>query len=163
MQEDCGALVVPEEEEAYERQARENFRALLDDMSFFEEMAILGFGRFQFSRRRRMAIEFRGVYMALWRLALGSSFPERADAVFSAFCEGYARRSRDRHAPETVQKARDYWQMLRDASPRDFRSLAEQLTTLLSPRYGDEKQQAVSLKLALHLRSMYRLIFDRLI
>lgn len=162
MQEDCSAAVALSDGETYERQARENFRALLNDMAFFEEMAILGLGRFQFSRRRRMAAEFRGVYMAVWRLALGSSFPEQADAIFAAFCQEYLRRSRDGHAEDVVRKAEEYWNMLRDAPAKDFRSLAEHLAGLATRR-DEERRQAVILKLALHIRAMYRLIFDRLI
>lgn len=161
-EEDCGADVAVGDGEAYERQARENFRALLNDMSFFREMAILGLGRFQFSLRRRMTSEFRGVYMAVWRLALGSSFPEEADAMFSAFCRDYLRHSRDRNARDVVLKAKEYWNMLRDDAGKDFRTLAGPLASLPA-RAGDEQKQAVSLRLALHIRSMYRLIFDRLI
>lgn len=162
MQEDCSAAVALSDEETYARQARENFRALLNDMCFFEELSILGLGRFQFSRRRRMVAEFRSVYMAVWRLALGSSFPEEADAIFAAFCQEYLRRSRDRQAQDIVRKAEEYWHMLRDASAKDFRSLAEQLANL-SARCDEEDRQAVTLKLALHIRTVYRLIFDRLI
>ena len=70
MQEDCSAAVALSDEETYARQARENFRALLNDMCFFEELSILGVGRFQFSRRRRMVAEFRSVYMGVWRWTL---------------------------------------------------------------------------------------------
>ncbi len=161
MQEVCGAAVVPNDEETYERQARENFRALLNDMDFFEEMAILGLGRFQFSRRRRMAAEFRALYMALWRLALGSSFPDRADDMFSAFCREYMKRSRDRAAQDVVRRAGEYWAELRETSSQDFRCLAEPL--VVESGYDEEKRMGVSLKLALHIRSIYRLIFDRLI
>ena len=163
MQEDCSAAVALGDGETYERQARENFRALLDDRCFFEELAILGLGRCQFSRRRRMVADFRGVYMAVWRLALGSSFPGEADAMFSSFCRDYLRRSRDRNAQEVVQKAKEYWDMLRDAPAKDFRRLAEHLATLSARQGDDEHRQAVILKLALHIRAMYRLIFDRLI
>lgn len=162
MQEKCGAGIALSDGEAYERQARENFRALLNDMSFFKEMAILGLGRFQFARRRRMAAEFRGVYMAVWRLALASSFPGEADAIFATFCRDYLRHSRDRNAQDVVLKAKEYWNMLRDDPGKDFRNLAGHLAGLPA-RADDDQRQAVSLRLALHIRSMYRLIFDRLI
>ena len=109
-----------------------------------------------------MVAEFRSVYMAVWRLALDSSFPGEADAIFTSFCQEYLRRSRDRLAQDIVRKAEEYWHMLRDASAKDFRSLAEQLANL-SARCDEEHRQAVTLKLALHIRTVYRLIFDRLI
>ena len=162
MQEDGSAAVALSDGEIYEQQARENFRALLDDMVFFEELAILGLGRFQFARRRKMVDEFRGMYMAVWRLALGSSFPERADAIFADFCREYLRRSRDRHAEDVVRKAESYWTMLREAATKDFLSLAEHLANLAA-RHDEDHRRAVVLKLALHIRAMYRLIFDHLI
>ena len=73
-------LAEPDESPAITQVALDNFAALLDDADFTAELELVGVGRFQFLRRRQMCLELRGLYMALWRLALSRSFPNDADA-----------------------------------------------------------------------------------
>lgn len=68
------------------QEALENFAALLEDADFTAELELMGIGRMQFMRRRQMLVEWRGLYMALWRLALSSSFPQDAEHIFATFC-----------------------------------------------------------------------------
>ena len=66
------------DDESAVSEALENFAALLDDADFTAELELMGIGRMQFMRRRQMLVEWRGLYTALWRLALASSFPQDA-------------------------------------------------------------------------------------
>lgn len=141
--------------------ALDNFAALLDDTDFTAELELTGIGRFQFLRRRQMTLELRGLYMALWRLALAHSFPNDADAMFATFLHGYLTRHPDKAARQAAERARQYWDMLQPMGDADFNDVARHITSF-SER--DEKTcRTLTLKLALHIRKIYRFIFDRLI
>ena len=89
-----------EEEQSFVQLALDNFAALLDDVDFSAELALLGIGRLQFLRRRQMLVELRGLYIALWRLALGRSFPNDADTMLSVFLHRYLMTNNDKLAPQ---------------------------------------------------------------
>ena len=121
------------------QEALENFAALLEDADFTAELELMGIGRMQFMRRRQMLVEWRGLYMALWRLALSSSFPQDAEHIFATFLHAYR-----------IAKG--------DA---DFSDVARHLGSF---SVQDEKQaRSLTLRLVLHIRRAYKIIFDRLI
>ena len=154
-------LAEPDESPAITQVALDNFAALLDDADFTAELELVGVGRFQFLRRRQMCLELRGLYMALWRLALSRSFPNDADAMFATFLHGYLTRHPEKGARPAAERARQYWGMLQPTGDADFNAVARHLTSFAE---RDEKaQRTLTLKLALHIRSVYRFIFDRLI
>ena len=154
-------LAEPDDAPGVTQVALENFAVLLDDADFTAELELTGVGRFQFLRRRQMMLELRGLYMALWRLALARSFPNDADAMFATFLHGYLTRHPDKAARQAAERARQYWGMLQPTGDADFHDVARHLTTF-SER--DEKaRRTLTLKLALHIRQVYRCIFDRLI
>lgn len=158
---DSVAAAVQPDAEDYSRAAMENFGAVLDGSDFAAEMDIVGLGRFQFSRRTQMRVECRGMYIALWRLALGRSFPANAHVIFSTFCDAYGRRRGDKHAPAVIQRAKDYWELLRDTDGKDFCDVAERIVSLFVTE--EARIRNLVLKLALHMRTTYQMIFDRLI
>ncbi len=141
--------------------ALENFQALLDDADFSLELELLGIRRMQFMRRRQMLRELRGLYAALWRLALGRSFPEDAENIFSAFLYQYLEAHPDKQGRQTCERARQYWAMLEPTGDADFSSVARHLTSFSAQ--PEKETKAVTLRLALHIRKLYRFIFDRLI
>lgn len=154
-------LAEQDETPAITQVALDNFAALLDDADFTPELELMGVGRFQFLRRRQMSLELRGLFMALWRLALSRSFPNDADAMFAAFLHGYLSRHADKGARQAAERARQYWGMLQPKGDADFNDVARHLTSFAE---RDEKaQRSLTLRLALHIRSVYRFIFDRLI
>lgn len=154
-------LAEPDESPAITQVALDNFAVLLDDADFTAELELVGVGRFQFLRRRQMCLELRGLYMALWRLALSRSFPNDADAMFATFLHGYLTRHPEKSARPAAERARQYWGMLQPTGDADFNAVARHLTSFAE---RDEKaQRTLTLKLALHIRSVYRFIFDRLI
>ncbi len=149
------------DEQSLVDEALANFTALIDDFDFCAEMELLGIGRMQFLRRKQMIIEFKGLYIALWRLGLGSSFPRYADDMLTIFLRRYGRRHGDRTGAQIAERASQYWGMILPHGDANFNNLA---THLISLQTGDHKDdRALTLKLALHIRSIYRLIFERLI
>lgn len=151
-------LAEPDETPSITQVALDNFAALLDDADFTIELELTGVGRFQFMRRRQMHLELRGLYMALWRLALSRSFPADADAMFATFLHGYLTRHPD---AKVAERARQYWGMLQPTGDANFYDVARHLTSFAE---RDEKtQRTLTLKLALHIRQVYGFIFDRLI
>lgn len=159
---------MPDPAEVYEEQqdivqlALDNFAALLDDVDFSRELAALGIGRLQFLRRRQMLIELRGLYIALWRLALGRSFPHDADVMFSVFIHGFLMRNRgDKIARAIAERGRQYWGMLEPVGDSDFTDVAKHLISFAAREEKD--RPALALRLALDIRSIYSTIFERLI
>lgn len=143
------------------QEALANFAALLEGFDFAEELELLGIGRLQFLRRRQMAIELRGLFIALWRLALARSFPDNADEMLASFLNQYVAVRPDKIARQTAERAVQYWGMLEPAGDADFQNVARHLTSFVVTDQGDNR--ALTLKMALHIRKAYCFIFDRLI
>lgn len=149
------------DDESVAREALENFAALLDGADFTAELELMGIGRMQFMRRRQMLVEWRGLYMALWRLALASSFPQDAERMFAAFLRSYDAAHPDKLSARIMERARQYWGMLQPKGDTDFSDVARHLCSF---SVQDEKQaRNLTLRLVLHIRKIYRIIFDRLI
>ncbi|WP_291440264.1 hypothetical protein [Desulfovibrio sp.] len=143
------------------RQALDNFAALFEDADFTVELDYLGVGRMQFLRRRQMLLELRGLYVALWRLALARSFPQDAGQMFDTFLQEYKAGHKDRTNAQVLVRAREYWGMLEPMGDGDFSEVARHLTSFFART--DQGDKSVNLKLVLHIRKVYQLIFDRLI
>lgn len=143
------------------QEALDNFAALLDGMDFEATLELMGIGRFHFMRRRQMKVALRGLYMALWRLALQSSFPQDGEAMFERFLHTYAETHTGRVPAQEIERARQYWRMLQPRGDSDFSCLGEHLASFSTQEGQDQRRQA--LKLVLEIRKAYRFIFDRLI
>lgn len=142
-------------------EALANFAALIDDLDFEAELELMGIGRLQFLRRRQMQIELKGLYIALWRLALARSFPHNADEMFATFLQRYSASHPGKPGTPTVERASQYWAMLAPSGDADFHGLARHLLSFLDP--SPKEMRPLELGLALHIRSAYRFIFERLI
>ncbi|WP_353118970.1 hypothetical protein [Nitratidesulfovibrio sp.] len=142
-----------------------NFAALLDSFDFTPEIDAMGIGRMQFLRRKRALQDLRALFIALWRLALRRSFPNDHEVIFETFLERFqqapARNADRREAAALTEKVRGYVGMLEHKGDADFSEAAHHLVSLLS--LGDAEAKALRLRLALHIRSTYKLIFDKLI
>lgn len=149
------------DEEAVIREALDNFAALIGDMDYNDAINLMGLGRFQFLRRKRMRLELMALYMALWRLALARSFPPHADAMFATFLAEYEGSHTGKACEGVTARAREYWAMIHPVGDSDFSDVARHLTSFLISDQRDVR--ALTLKLALHIRSAYRFIFERLI
>ena len=149
------------DDESAVSEALENFAALLDDADFTAELELMGIGRMQFMRRRQMLVEWRGLYMALWRLALASSFPQAAERMFATFLRSYHAAHPDKLGSRIMERAQEYWGMLQPKGDADFSDVARHLGSF---SVQDEKQaRSLTLRLVLHIRRAYKIIFDRLI
>ncbi len=143
------------------RAALDNFKALLADADFTLELELLGIKRLQFMRRNQMQTELMGLYMALWRLALARSFPVDAQPMFELFQQEYAKAHKDKHSNHIVQRANEYWAMLEPRGDADFSEVARHLSSFSTQDPNQAK--SINLKLVLHIRKIYKLVFDRLI
>lgn len=141
--------------------ALDNFAVLIDDFDFRAEMDMLGIGRMQFMRRKQMTIEFKGLYIALWRMALARSFPRFADDMLTIFLRRYGRRHGEKIGSQIAERATQYWGMILPHGDTDFSNVAAHLLSFLP---GEQKEdRALTLKVALRVRSVYDFIFERLI
>lgn len=143
------------------RTALENFKALLADADFTLELELLGIRRMQFMRRRQMQTELMGLYMALWRLALARSFPVDAQKMFELFQQEYMQVHKDKNSKHIMRRANEYWAMLEPTGDADFSDVARHLCSFSMQNPNQAK--SINLKLVLHIRKIYKLVFDRLI
>ena len=143
------------------RAALDNFKALLADADFTLELELLGVRRMQFMRRGQMQAELMGLYIALWRLALARSFPADADSMFEAFQNEYAQEHKDKRSAHILRRAREYWAMLEPRGDSDFSEVARHLCSFSTQ--DPHQARSINLKLVLHIRKIYKLVFDRLI
>lgn len=149
------------DDESTALEALENFQVLLDGADFTAELELLGIGRLQFLIRRRMLTELRGLYTALWRLALASSFPVDAQLMFTAFLRQYGAAHPDKQTQLMLERAGEYWGMLQPKGDTDFSNVARHLCSFFTQ---DEKQaRSMTLRMVLNIRRAYTIIFDRLI
>ncbi len=155
------AAVTLDSSSEFAQEAVDNFLILLDDLDYNIYYEILGIGRFQFLRHKQMFIELKSLHMALWRLAIASSFPNDAEKMFPAFLDAYSLKHPGRVDAQIVQRAPQYWGMIAPIGDSDFSSIARHIISFFPPREKDLK--AITLKLALRLHVSYRFIFDRLI
>jgi hypothetical protein len=139
------------------------FLALLDSYDFDAELAIFGFKKHQFIKRKKARRELAALFIALWDLALQKSFPAERELVFEEFISRYAYSAKGNNKDVDLQlRSIDvYVTLLQKKRDSDFSEVASFLAGLML-----EDQDAVDkarLRLALAIRAMFRLIFDRLI
>lgn len=139
-----------------------NFDALLRGVNFTNELHMLGIGRWNIFERRAMLLELHALYIAMWHKALTRSFPDTAEHIFAAFLERHTSRTpqntHERHLLERIHQYKDFLHTIGD---RDFTAVSRHLLTLR--RVEEHTLKPRVLRLALHLRAIYTLIFDRLI
>ncbi|WP_297261271.1 hypothetical protein [uncultured Desulfovibrio sp.] len=143
------------------QEALDNFAVLLDDTDFTAHLHLMGVGRLHFTRRKQLLLEWRGLYVALWRLALGRSFPQDADAMLEAFRRSYRERHRDKQTPLMLERAEQYWDMMRVTKESDFTEVARHFCSFCQMTEKDTR--SLQLKLVLIIRKAYTDIFRRLI
>lgn len=149
------------DQESFESRALEKFTLFLEETDFALDLELLGIGRLQFMRRRQMLVELRGLYMGLWRLALDSSFPQDADDIFAAFLQRYQLTHPDKVSQQVLERAQGYWGMLQAKGLTDFSDIARHLWSFSEQEEKDKR--AMTLRLVLHFRTVYKMIFDGLI
>lgn len=140
----------------------QQFLALYQCLDFKTELAGIGIGRFQFSRRRKALREFKVLAVALWGLALHKSFPSDAEDFFNEFKAGITGLTGTGKAAELfVNKLDMYTTLLALKKDSDFLPVAEYISEALSLNADDFYR--LRLKLSLVIRNLYMLIFGRLV
>ena len=137
------------------REALDNFPVLLLDLDAGRALHILGIGRLQFRRRARLLAEWRGLCMALWRLALWRSFPEHAEAMSRQFRESFGQSHTDKTSALALERAPAYWEVLAERGDADFRPVS--LFRGRGPRtgHGPAPDAACAANLSIHFRPSY--------
>lgn len=139
----------------------ENFLALLRDADFSQELAILKVGKFQFLRRRQLLLEFRALYIGLWRLALARSFPVDGQDIFDAFMAGYADTHNNTTTQRLLTRGQQYAEILLAEGDKDYTHISQHILSFgILP---EKDRKAMNLRLALAIRQLYTFIFTRLI
>jgi hypothetical protein len=139
----------------------DNFQVLLDHMDFEQEMALLGVGPARFLLRRKLKAEWQTLVIALWRLALERSFPHDGQIIFDTFLE---RRTAGLNVKQTnnfTARVRAYVESVQSHGDADFMPTGERLLGVVKP--ATAAAPALQLRVALRIRTLYTLIFDRLI
>jgi hypothetical protein len=140
----------------------DNFQALLENWDFNTELKRLGISAIHIIRRKQVLLELKGLFAGLWRLALTRSFPEDGQQIF----EGYMQRclsnpKNARNGQQLVDRSRNYAEMIAVRCDADFSEVSRYLTSFL--KLPESTRKSATLKLALNIRKMYNIIFERLI
>ncbi len=139
-----------------------NFEALLGSLDFKAELLELGIGALQLGRRKKALRELTALSVGLWNLALLRSFPDDAGAFFTRFRETSPRLNAPGKEPKLLQsRVGIYVDLLKDKKETDFLPVASYLAEVLA--LDAEDMRRLRLKVSLITRSLYTLIFDRLV
>ncbi len=139
------------------------FDQMLETFDLSREMDVLELGRFEFRQRKKALLEFNALFVALWKLALEKSFPDRAESIFEEFVSDL-----ERHVPVAVKQKEIllravyvYITLLQPNLDSDFSEIGQHMVKIFRP--GDEKSKAKVLKLSLRVREIFTIIFNGLI
>lgn len=161
---DTASVVVGEElaERLSVESLLRNFAALLEDVDYRDAFEIIEIGALQFGRRKRIRRELQALYIGLWRLALKRSFPSDYAAVFHAYMEQqYDVQKQRPNAAVNTELVLQYVDKLREHGDNDFSAVSRHVLSLLE--FDDSQTRALTLKIALHLRRVYKYFFDHLL
>ena len=138
------------------------FLALYSGIDFDGELDDLGLNRFNATRRRRIQRELQGLSIALWHLALCKSFPDNADLFFQEFKKkSPVTNTSDSSGEEMRLRIDAYIELLREKKDTNFLPVAGYLADIVARDNSD--MQSLRLKLCLITRSLYNLIFTKLV
>jgi hypothetical protein len=138
-----------------------NFQVLLGNMDFEQELALLGVGQARFLMRRKLKAEWQTLVIALWRLALERSFPHDGQIIFDTFLERRTAGLSANQMDSFTVRVRTYVESVQSHGDADFTPTGERLLSVLKP--ATAAAPALQLRVALRIRTLYTLIFDRLI
>jgi hypothetical protein len=139
----------------------DNFQVLLEHMDFGQELALLGVGQVRFLLRRKLKTEWQTLMIALWRLALERSFPHDGQVIFDTFLERHTAGVTTKQTKIVMARVRLYVASVQSHGDADFMPAGERLLGVIKPTAA--AAPALQLRVALRIRTLYTLIFDRLI
>lgn len=139
-----------------------NFQALYETLDFKSELNGLGISALHIPRRRKVIREFKAIAVAFWGLALTKSFPDDAERFFSRYMETTPEISNNsRSSNQMREKIYNYATLLKEKKDADFMPIASYFTENLDLNFEDVAK--FRLKVSLRMRTLYTLIFDRLV
>ena len=139
-----------------------NFQALIASQDFAIQLRQLGIGPLQIMRRKQMLLEFKALFIALWRLALARSFPDDGQDIFDAYLQTHSTDvAKSTNIVQVAERARQYADMLSLRGDTDFSEVSRHLLSFL--KLAENERRSITLKLALDIRQMYNFIFERMI
>ena len=138
------------------------FEDMLAAFDFTVELQDLGIGAFSVFKRNRGNRHLTAVCIALWRVALEKSFPNDAAKFFTHFLNTHPKfQGQGRAAGKLRDLVAEYNALIEEKKNTDFSTLAEKVVAALEiPAHNRPKFQ---LRLSLHIRARYELIFEKLI
>lgn len=138
-----------------------NFAAILADFDYKDEISLLDISFFDFRRKKNMAKEFDALYIGLWSKALSQTLPAMRDATFAYYCEHeLPKRYSKRTLVQQKVKILQYVELLHQHENNDFSLLCNHILSLL--HFQETNQRNLHLKIALHIRTVYTFIVERL-
>lgn len=152
---------IQESQEDFHLEIVTNFVGLLDSFNFKEETQFLNISLFDFRKRGNMVLEFQALYTGLWHMALCRSFPHDHEGIFQKYVTyELPKKYSNRTFPMQAQRVEQYKELIQSIQNIDFSPVAHHILSLLDTQDVDYK--ALNLKIALHVRSVYNYIFERL-
>ncbi len=141
----------------------ERFAGLLKSFDFEEECRILEIGKLHVVKRRNALRELKALYIALWKIALDKSLPERAEEIFTGFIQRIPEilDYNDKAASFLRRRIAVYDTLLEPTKEQNFNEVSSKLLHTVSKR--KELKESQVLKLSLHVRKVYTLFFKKLI
>ena len=135
------------------------FQDLLQTFDFRHELQELGIGLF---KRKRAQKQLTALCIGLWGLALEKSFPHDAAEFFTRFLATSPLLAGEKKGPRHMRElVLGYVDLLAVKKETDFSAAADHMTSVL--HLGGESGRSRQLKLALMIRDLYNLIFEKLI
>ena len=138
-----------------------NFTGLLTSFNYKEDIQLLGISKFNFCQRKNMVMELEGLYVALWNMALSQSFPNDYVFILDKFMETeLPKRCSKNQLPLQKKRIKDYVELIDTNTDTSFAPVSHHILSLLQTE--EDQFRSMNLKIALHIRSVYKYIFDRL-
>jgi hypothetical protein len=143
------------------REIIQRFEDVFASLDLKKELSVLGHRLDSFFRRKRSLREFTALNIALWELALESSFPGQKEEIVRMFVGNSPLPGQGAKRKTLLQRVELYEGLLRLKKHTDFTPVAVYMAGYFS---GDaESRKTLQLKLSLTIRRSYQFIFDHLI
>lgn len=139
-----------------------NFMDLLATFDFAVAFQELGIGSLSVFKRNMAKKRLTAISIALWHVALEQSFPQNTEEFYAYFLEHYRPLQGDGKAAQKLRQfLEEYDSLVQQKKNTDFTCVADNLALVFKISEKDKARQ--QLRLSLHVRSLYDLIFDKLI
>ena len=138
------------------------FAGLLESFDYAAELYDFGVGRLNFVKRAKVKKHLTAVCIALWHIALEKSFPKDSETFFAHFIATYPPLvGTGRRARNLRELVTQYDALASEKKDADFTQVADAFVKALGFSQDDGRRQ--QLKFSLRIRTIYEIIFEKLI